>query len=183
MIKLFSIAILFINLIAFVANANNANSLNMDKLPKDVSQLNFKEVGSAQFSVLFWDIYNSTLYTKSGSYSHDASTESLIFEIEYLKDITRDDLLERTIQQWKYLKIPEAGYNKFIPILKTIWPDISSGDKLAMLVKNKQSVFFFNNVRVGHIEQKEFSKLFLDIWLSPNTSQTKLRKQLLGGRG
>lgn len=189
MIKFFCITFLFINSIVFVANANNENSVAIDKLPKDFSQLvltealkeEFKEVGSAKFSVLFWDIYNSTLYTKSGSYLHEASTEALIFEIEYLKDITRDDLIERTVQQWKYLKIPESEYNKFIPLLKKIWPDISSGDKLAILVQNKQSIFFFNKVKVGYIEQKEFSQLFLDIWLSPNTSQTKLRKQLLGG--
>ena len=143
----------------------------------------FKLLGQAKFSVLFWDIYNSTLYTESGSYLHEVSTQSLIFEIEYLKDITKNDLLERTIEQWQHLRIPESQYSKFIPRLKVIWPDISSGDKLAMLVKNKQSVFFFNNLRIGQIEQKEFSKLFLDIWLSPRTSQIELRKQLLGGRG
>lgn len=183
MAKFISIAMLIINVIAFTANANNEHSVVIDKLPKDFSQLKFKEVGRAQFSILFWDIYNSTLYTKSGSYLHEASTQSLIFEIEYLKDITKNDLLERTVEQWKHLNIPESEYSKFIPTLNIIWPDISSGDKLAMLVQNKQSVFFFNNLRVGHIEQKEFSKLFLDIWLSPRTSQEKLREQLLGGKG
>lgn len=183
MTKFISIAILFINSLAFVAYADNENSAVIDKLPKDFSQLKFKEVGSAKFSILFWDIYNGTLYTKSGGYLHGASTQSLIFEIEYLKDITKNDLLERTVEQWKHLNIPESEYRKFIPTLKGIWPDISSGDKLAMLVQNKQSVFFFNNLRVGHIDQKEFSKLFLDIWLSPRTSQEKLREQLLGGKG
>jgi hypothetical protein len=183
MAKFISIIILTFNVIAFTVNANNEYSVVIDKLPKDFSQLKFKEVGRAQFSILFWDIYNSALYTKSGSYLHEASTQSLIFEIEYLKDITKNDLLERTVEQWKHLNIPESEYSKFIPTLKVIWPDISSGDKLAMLVQNKQSVFFFNNLRVGHIEQKEFSKLFLDIWLSPRTSQEKLREQLLGGKG
>lgn len=182
MIKLLSIAILFINLITFTANANIEHRVVINKLPKDFRQLKFKEVGRAKFSILFWDIYNSTLYTKSGNYLHEESTQSLIFEIEYLKDITKNDLLERTVEQWKHLKIAESQYSKFIPRLKAIWPDISSGDKLAMLVKNKQSVFFFNNLRLGKIEQEEFSKLFLDIWLSPKTSQIKLRKQLLGGR-
>jgi hypothetical protein len=182
MTKLFSIIILLINLIAFVVNANNENTSFIEELPKDFSQLKFKKVGSAKFSILFWDIYNSTLYTESGRFLHEITTQPLIFEIEYLKDITKNDLLERTIEQWQHLKIPESQYSKFIPRLKVIWPDISSGDKLAMLVQNKQSVFFFNNLRVGQIEQKEFSKLFLDIWLSPKTSQIELRKQLLGGR-
>lgn len=183
MCKLLCITLLFINSIIFVANANanDDNILEIDKLPEDFSQLNFKEVGRAKFSVLFWDIYNSTLYTKSGSYVHESSTEPLIFEIEYLKNITMDDLLERTVQQWKHLEIPVEEYNKFIPALKAIWPDISSGDKLTMLVKNKQSIFYFNDVKAGRINEEAFSQLFLAIWLSPKTSQTTLRNQLLGG--
>lgn len=184
MIKLFFITYLWIFSSAALAD-NNENSLAVGKLaihtlPKDFSQLNFKEVGSAKFSVLFWDIYNSTLYTESGSYSHKNSPDSLLFEIEYLKDIKTNDLVDRTVQQWKYLDIPEPEYSKFIPTLKAIWPDIVSGDKLSMLVLNNQSVFYFNDVKVGSIEEKEFSELFLAIWLSPKTSQTKLRNQLLG---
>jgi hypothetical protein len=185
MIKLFFISFLWISSLVVVANENNINSimvsnLQFDKLPKDFSELNFKEVGSAKFSVLFWDIYHSTLYTKSGSYLHNSSPDSLFFEIEYLRDITSNDLVDRTIEQWKYLEIAESEYSQFVPTLKAIWPDISSGDKLAMLLQNNQSVFYFNDVRVGNIEAKEFSKLFLDIWLSPKTSETKLRNQLLG---
>lgn len=180
MINYIYIVFILVSSVIFVASANNENILPIEELPKDVSDLNFKVVGSAKFSVLFWDIYNSTLYTKSGKYLHKSSPESLLFEIEYLKDITTNDLVERTVQQWKYLDISESEYSKFIPILKVIWPDISSGDKLAMLLQNNQSVFYFNDMKVGHIEEKEFSKLFLDIWLSPKTSQTKLRSQLLG---
>jgi hypothetical protein len=152
----------------------------IDELPKDVKELGFKKVGNATFSVLFWDIYNSTLYTKSGDYFHERSVEPLIFEIEYLKGITKEDLLDRTIEQWKHLKIPESEYGKFVLVLKGIWPDITSGDKLAMLVENKRSIFYFNEVAIGQIKEKEFSKLFLDIWLSPETSQKELRNHLLG---
>lgn len=196
--KYFCITLLFINSVMFAANATssvdaiNENSITLEKLPNDLPQLNFKAVGKAKFSVLFWDIYNSTLYTKSGHYLHEnlhenlhkniheKTQESLIFEIEYLKDITTDDLLEQTVKQWKHLKISELVYSKYIPQLKGIWPNITSGDKLTMLVQNKQSVFYFNHVKVGHIEEAQFSKLFLDIWLSPNTSEAELRSQLLG---
>ncbi|MCI2285841.1 chalcone isomerase family protein [Colwellia sp. MSW7] len=183
MINAFLLIILFLNIITFSSNAAQAtdkNNLTLTVLPDDFKQLNLKTVGKAKFSVLFWDIYNSTLYTKTGNYLYNNSPESLLFEIEYLKDITAEDLLERTIQQWEHLKVPELVYSKFLPALKTIWPDISSGDKLTLLVQNQQSVFYFNQMKVGQIEEVNFSKLFLDIWLSPNTSQTKLRKELLG---
>lgn len=173
----------FINTIAVLFNYANAASQNnsvIDKLPKDLKQLNFNEVGRAKFSVLFWDIYKSTLYTKSGQYQADNSPCSLIFEIEYLKDITAQSLLERTIEQWQHLGISATEYQQYIPLLKAIWPDISSGDKLALLVEGHRSIFYFNQLKVGIIEQKGFSQLFLNIWLSPNTSEQKLRTQLLG---
>lgn len=178
MLKIILIIMLLANVKLSVANTYSEQSPKI--LPEDYNQLTFKEVGRAKFSVLFWDIYNSTLYTKSGEYQHDNLPESLLFKIEYLKDISTDDLLERTVQQWQHLQIPESKFNTFIPKLKAIWPNISAGDSLTMLVDNEVSAFYFNNVKVGVITDNEFSKLFLDIWLSPKTSQAQLRTQLLG---
>ena len=178
------IKVLFL-LYILVFNAH-ANSMGKDTsipeiLPTNFSELQFKEVGKAKFSVLFWDIYNSSLYTKSGAYSHSKPSESLIFKIVYLKDITTEDLLERTIEQWQHLQVPVSQYSLYVPILKAMWPDISSGDSLTMLVDNNLSIFYLNHKKIGVIEQQEFSKLFLDIWLSPNTSQLALRNKLLNG--
>lgn len=150
-----------------------------EKLPSNFSQLQFKQVGNATFSVLFWDIYNSSLYTKSGTYSQ-ALSQDVIFEINYLKDITSEDLIERTVEQWQHLKNPKVLYQAFIPTLATIWPNITAGDTLTLVVQQQKSVFYFNGKKVGSIEEKNFSSLFLSIWLSPNTSQLALRAQLLG---
>ncbi|MGJ8682511.1 chalcone isomerase family protein [Paraglaciecola sp.] len=160
------------------ANSDNQNILK--KLPKDLAELQYQQVGKTQFSVLFWDIYNSTLYTKTGRYSDINTSSPLVFEIEYLKDITAEDLIQRTIQQWQHLEYSETSYQAFISPLRSIWPDIKSGDKLALLVQNEQSFFYFNNAQIGLVPGKEFSQMFLDIWLSPKTSQPKLRNELLG---
>ena len=173
------ILVLFINGIISVANAGSEDLL--ENLPLEYKQLGFREVGRAKFSVLFWDIYNSSLYSKSGNYYHENSPEAILFKIEYLKDITSEDLLERTVEQWKHLNISESQYTPYISRLKAIWPNISSGDSLTMLVEEEKSVFYFNNIKVGVIADKAFSKIFLDIWLSPKTSQVKLRAQLLKG--
>ncbi len=158
-------------------------------------------VGSAKFSVLFWDIYQSSLYTSSGSFfgieylnkgdtankvnqtqPNDNKTEQLplLFEIEYLRDITQQDLISRTLEQWQHLNIDETDYNRFLPTLKSIWPDIKAGDSLALLVNDDSSHFYFNDDYIGTITQANFGPLFLAIWLSPDTSQPKLRKKLLG---
>ena len=178
MLKIISIILLLASAALSVAKADS--NIIPDLLSEDFKQSTYKEVGRAKFSVLFWDIYNSTLYTKSGDYLHENFPESLLFKIEYLKDISADDLLKRTIEQWQYLQIPKSQYSPFIPKLKAIWPNISAGDSLVMLVENNKSVFYFNDRKIGVIQEPEFSRLFLDIWLSPETSQTQLRAQLLG---
>ena len=42
--------------------------------------------------------------------------------------------------------------------------------------------FFFNGVLRGEVADAEFTRLFFGIWLSPNTSEPALRKQLLSGK-
>jgi len=147
------------------------------------SQLNknhFKRVGTANFSVLFWDIYQSTLLTTSGKYPLSNKQEQLLFEINYLKDISSDELVKRTEQQWRHIGIPVGSYQAFIPKIKQLWPDIKKGDTLSLVIKNQQSAFYFNQKYIGSITEPTFGQHFIDIWLASNTSQPKLREQLLG---
>ena len=71
-------------------------------------------------------------------------------------------------------------YRQFIPLLTDIWPNISAGDSLTLLIKDQKSFFYFNDTYIGHVENESFGPLFLSIWLSPKTSQKSLRKKLLG---
>jgi hypothetical protein len=144
------------------------------------------EVGNAKFSVLFWDIYHSKLLTPTGRYfdvkdpNSQVAYQPLLFKIKYLRDITQKDLIEKTIEQWKHLAINEKKYLHYITLLQTMWPNIKTGDSLALLITENKSDFYFNDNFIGSISGEDFGKLFLAIWLSPNTSKPKLRKQLLG---
>jgi hypothetical protein len=153
--------------------------LLQDQLPEELETLAFNKVGSAQFSVLFWDIYNSHLFTKSGRYEEN-SDQDVIFKIEYLKDITAKELIKRTVEQWQHLKYKKSDYEAFIPRLKSLWPNISAGDSLTLYRNNQSTEFYFNNMNIGVIDNEEFYKLFLAIWLSPDTSEPELRQSLIG---
>lgn len=156
--------------------AKTANNLN-----DFLSENNLQEVGKARLSFLFWDIYDSKLLTSSGTYQTNfPSEQTILFEIQYLRDISKNDLIDNTIEQWQHIKINKDEYSYFIPLLEEIWPNIKAGDKLALLIHNQSSQFFYNNQFIGSIEQEKFHQYFINIWLSPNTSQPKLRKLLLG---
>lgn len=175
---------IFILLITFSitlnANVNQLPIMVSKKLTVEAIESEFKKVGSALFSVLFWDIYNSTLYTESGKFIEGSAQQTIVFKIDYLKDITRDDLIERTVEQWQHLDISENEYQQFLPLLTEIWPNISAGDSLTLFIKDEKSLFYFNDTYIGNVKHESFGPLFLSIWLSPKTSQKSLRKQLLG---
>lgn len=192
MLKRLYIVLLMITVTSFnsfaepITNKLNSAISAAQSLAKNAPRLNIqslkvKAVGSAKFSFLFWDIYQSILYTPSGRYLAGQSAEPVLFEIEYLTDISRDDLINRTIEQWQHLNISPSQYSPYIPKLKAIWPDIAAGDKLALLVSEQQATFYFNSAYIGAIAEPQFSEFFLAIWLSENTSQPALRSKLLGG--
>lgn len=178
--------VIFLSIISnsALAQQSAATSDNIHNLSKQ----GFSEVGSAQFSVLFWDIYQSTLYTPTGKFNQSVSanpnedTQAILFEIKYLRDISKQDLIERTVEQWQHLGMVDNDYSSYLPLLEKIWPDIKKGDRLALLLQQDSSRFYFNDQFAGEIADQVFGEQFLAIWLAENTSQPKLRRQLLGAK-
>lgn len=162
---------------SFVSLNNESTKSNLASNQLDLSE--FTQVGKAKFSFMFWDIYNSYLYSSTGEYE-DSSSQSIVFKIQYLRDITRDDLVDNTVEQWQHIGVKKGQYQSYVSILSTLWPDIRKGDELALYVTPHHSTFFFNNTLLGHVEDEQFGQLFIDIWLSDKTSQPELRRQLLG---
>lgn len=147
------------------------------------TQTELKRVGMAEFSYLFWDVYDSYLFNHSGKIDANYAwyeQAPLILEIRYKRDIKADDLIESTIEQWQHLGLSEDKYQEYVPWLKSVWPDLKDGDRLALLVQDGYSVFFYNKEEIARQDDPYFSRIFLDIWLSTDTSEPKLRKKLLG---
>jgi hypothetical protein len=138
-----------------------------------------KKVGEAKLQVLFWDVYNSSLYSRTGQYQADIFPQAL--KINYLRDIDAKDLIERTQDEWEKLGIEKVKFSQWIPLLTDIFPDIKKGDTLLLTVnENQQSEFFFNGKTIGQISDQTFGKSFLRIWLDENCSYPKVRNKLIG---
>ena len=140
---------------------------------------NLKKIGDAKLKVLFWDIYNASLYSKTKEYKEEQFPQAL--QIIYLRNIDSEDLIEKTEEEWEKLGINQVKFNKWITLLKNIYPDIKKGDKLLFIVyENLRSEFFLNGKTIGKISDKTFGKSFLRIWLDKNCSFPELRNKLIG---
>ena len=137
------------------------------------------KVGEAKLKVLFWDVYNSTLYSDNGRYRE--GQVPLRLDIQYLLDIESDALVERTAEEWDALGLKHDNRDEWLVSLSALWPDVNKNDVLTMeLDSNKRSTFYRNGELLGTIEDTAFGTSFIDIWLSPNTTRPNLRAALIG---
>ena len=156
--------------------ATNAASLSHEN--------KLQQVGEARFQFLFWDVYDSALFSQDGQYvaSVDVAVQlPLKLKIKYLREIKADDLVENTVEQWQHLGLDEHAIAKHTSRITDLWPNIKDQDQLALVVTPEASYFYFNDEPLGQALPVEFGVDFLQIWLSEQTSQPKLRKKLISG--
>ncbi len=140
--------------------------------------------GEGEMDYLFWTIYRAELYVDSLPYQEESFPKAL--KIEYYRDIDSDDLIDATKDQWLHLGINQALITQWTAELPTIWPDISKGDELIIYVsKDGESTFYSGQEgqtvkRLGQVDDHQFGRAFLDIWLSDKTTEPKLRAKLMG---
>lgn len=135
-------------------------------------------VGQADLKVFWFDIYRAELFSDTGTFS--GIKAPLYLKITYKRNIAKRALLEETRKQIAPLVDPSM-LALWINKLKILWPDISKRDSLSFYLSEPGSGHFYHNDNyLGSIEDGQFGRLFLGIWLGKNSSFPRLTKQLIG---
>ncbi|MFC5077238.1 hypothetical protein VTH8203_00707 [Vibrio thalassae] len=144
-------------------------------------------VGEAQLSWLFFDVYRSQLLAPQGIYqvSDDVSPHPIALRIQYQRDISRQQLLDATLDQWEKMGVDKSTRNQWIAKLYDIFPSVSDGQQLIYVSDGKTGKFYYLTEQkplqmIGTVDDKSLNDGFLGIWLSPNSQYPKLRAQLIG---
>lgn len=145
------------------------------------------EVGQAQLSMLFFDIYQSQLLTPDGQYqlSPDLTPHPLALSITYQRDISQKQLLEATREQWQKLGFDPLQTKQWIEELTAIFPNITQGTNLTYVTDGQQGHFYYagpqsSSQLIGQIADESLNDAFVAIWLSPQTQYPSLRASLIG---
>ena len=102
-------------------------------------------------------------------------------EIQYLRDFEAKALVQRTGEEWDHLQLSHERREQWLQQLATLWPDVGKNDVIALEIDaDNRSTFFFNNEKLGVIDDVDFGEHFVAIWLSPDTSRPALREALIG---
>lgn len=134
-------------------------------------------VGKANYSFLFWNIYDAELYSTSNKFN----SNELAIILKYNRSIDKETLVKETINDIKEQKnISKEQEEKWKSLLETIYIDTETNKKfIAIKIKNK-SIFYYNNKKLHESFDKEFNQLFFDIWLRSNSKNPNFTKTLLG---
>lgn len=138
---------------------------------------NYKLVGKGVMTWFWFDVYKAKLLTPSGNYQEQ--TWPLALELIYQRDISREDLIKATKDEWRRQQLNYQ--TQWLAELKNIWPNVSENDSLLLFVDSDGvSHFYYNSVWAGAIKDPDFAGVFTAIWLSTNTLKPRLREQLVG---
>ncbi|MEZ5491932.1 MAG: chalcone isomerase family protein [Gammaproteobacteria bacterium] len=141
-----------------------------------------RPVGSTTLKVMFWTIYDSTLFSRNGSYG--GVEPGIALKIDYRRNIKKDRLIDTTRDQWLELSLYQPELSEiWLSELSQIWPDIRRGDSIILYVEPDMSATFYHNEELlGRIDNARFTENFLAIWLAEDSSFPEQRNELIGAR-
>lgn len=136
-----------------------------------------QKVGSARLKVLFWTIYDSTLYSDDGQF--DGIEPHIALQITYRRSINSPDLIRRTAEEWQKRNVAPTLQQTWLAQLRNLWPDVRAGDTLTLYVDEElYSRFYFNGRFIGSLDDSGFTHRFLAIWLDENSDYPEQRANL-----
>ena len=134
-------------------------------------------IGSANYSFLFWNIYDAELYSTSNKFN----SNELAIILKYNRSIEKETLVKETINDIKEQKnISKEQEEKWKSLLESIYIDTKTNKKFIAIRINNKSIFYYNNKKLYESFDEEFNQLFFDIWLRSNSKNPNFTKTLLG---
>ena len=102
--------------------------------------------------------------------------------IHYNINIKKERIVDSSLEEiLRYYDLNEETQKQYYNHLLGIFPNVHPGYEVAALYYKEGVVDFYDQKRpAGSILDREFAKIFLDIWLHPNAHYSTMRDHLLG---
>ena len=142
-----------------------------------------QRIGSGRLSVWGFQVYDAQLWAQPDFRAANIDRLSLALELSYLRAFKAEEIAERSIKEMRRSKpVSDAQAARWTADLLRVIPDVRTGDRvMGVHTPDVGAAFWVNGKNTGEIQDAEFARLFFGIWLSPNTSEPKLRDALLAG--
>ena len=154
-------------------------------LPPDVaSNLPSAEfAGKGKLTFFGLEVYESSLWVAPNFKGLAFENHNFALELHYLRNFTAADIAKRSLEEMHRIEqVPEQKAAQWTKTLSELLPNVKKGDRIDRSAQARRRRYFLAATAnaVGEIRDAEFSRQFFAIWLSPKTSEPKLRLALLG---
>ena len=148
----------------------------------DMWQKNIKSfalIGEGAFKVFVWDLYDLKLFSEMNSFSWQ---NKFILEFDYKRELKKDKVIEASLKEMRRQKgVAEKEINAWKMHLEQGIKTVQEGTKATVeWVPEGKITFHYEGKAPVIINDKQFAKSFINIWLGQDTSEPELRSALLG---
>lgn len=142
-------------------------------LPADLNT-----VGRAELKLFFFKLYEAELLNPSGQF--EQLQGPILLRLTFHRDISNNRLLEETRKRLDG-ETSTVRLTDWIDHLRGLWPSVEKGDEMAFFMDSSgQGHFYFGERYVGCLEDRNFSRAFLNIWLGDDSGYPELTRKLRG---
>ena len=143
----------------------------------------WKPQGAATLRFFGLRIYEARLWALGSPI--DASnwaTTPLALELTYARSLSGREIAKRSLVEMRRQgEISATNAAKWLADMEAAFPDVREGDRISgVITEPGRDIQFFINGKPGRkVADAAFARLFIGIWLAPQTSEPALRKALL----
>ena len=143
---------------------------------------NLRQLAQAQMRFFGLLIYDIRLWAQETIDAQNWAQQALALELEYARSLSGTEIAKRSLTEMRrQAEISNEQAQRWLSEMEAAFPDVKAGDRISGVNMPSEGInFFFNGRLQRSIKDPVFSRLFLGIWLAPQTSEPKLRLQLLG---
>jgi hypothetical protein len=166
-----------LNFVGTPAMATTAPSEVAQALPQ--GQL----IGTGRMRYLFWDVFDAALWVPPGFAAPRYFDHAFALELRYLRKFSGAELVASSLQEMRRVRgLDPAKEMAWSAAMRSAFPDVEPGDRITGVHRPGVGVRFFVNGRLqAVVDDADFARAFFGIWLSPDTSEPRLRSALLQG--
>ncbi len=142
-----------------------------------------KLIGKGRLTYWGFQVYDARLWATPGFRADNLPAQPFALELDYLRGFDNAAVADRSIAEMRRsASISEAQAKAWTAEMLRVIPDVKKGDRVMGINRpGMGALFLVNGKPSGEIRDTDFARLFFGIWLSPKTSEPKLRSALLAG--
>jgi len=166
-----------------VAQAQTTSDQLQAKPPSAAAFRTPRLVGQQRFTYWGFEVYDASLWASAPFVAEDWAKQVLVLELRYLRDFKGADIAQRSMDEMQGQRLlSNTQQSSWSTTLQSLIPNVRAGERITGIYNPDKGMQLLHQDRVlGELRDPELAQRFLGIWLAPETSQRKLRQQLLAG--